>query len=217
MSLACKNNICVGKISTGNITREDILEAKLFSKDDFLFAAIFCFNLKILPDIEQYAKSQGIQIFSSNVVYKLFEDYAHWSKEISEKKKSEDLKDIKYHVKLEIFKDCIFRKCKPAIFGVKVLEGILKPGIKVIWQGKDIGTIKQIQINGKAVGEAKKDAEVAVSSDDISFEKDIDLNASALLYIYIPVSQREIVKKYLTQEYPDLIDEIFNIYEKNEL
>ncbi len=217
MSLACKYDVAIGKLSAGNLTKEDVLEAKLFGREDLLYGAIFCFNIKILPEVELYAKAQGIPIFSSNVIYKIFDEYAKWVIEVSSKKKEEDMKDIKYPVKLEIFKDCIFRKCKPAVFGVKVIDGILKPGIKVIWKGKEIGMIKQIQINGKAVGEAKKDAEIAVSSDDISFEKDIDINLSTLLYTYIPVSQREVIKKHLSSEYPDLINEIFDIYEKNDL
>jgi len=212
VSLAKKNNVSIGKLDQGNITKEDVLEARLFARDDYLYSAIFAFNIKISPEIEQFAKQQGIIIFSSDVVYKIFEDYEKWSKEQTSKKKEEELKDIRVPFKLEIFKDCVFRKNKPAIFGVKVLEGILKPGSKVIWNGKEVGTIKQIQINGKAVGEAKKDDEVAVSSDDISFEKDIDLNVNAILYIYIPSSQREVVKKYLTDDYPELVEELFNLY-----
>lgn len=211
-SLACKQSVNIGKIASGNITKEDILEARLFARDDILYGAIFAFNIKIAPDMEQFAKQQGIAIFSSDVVYKLFDDYAKWSKEITSKKKEEELKDIKPPFKLEIFKDCVFRKNKPAIFGVKVLDGVLKPGCKVIWNGKNVGTIKQIQVNGKAVGEAKKNEEVAVSSDDISFEKDIDLNLNAILYIYIPSSQRDVVKKYLSEDYPELVEELFNLY-----
>jgi len=217
VSLANKYDVKIGKISDGNLTKEDILEAKLFAREDITYGAIFAFNLKIISEVELFAKQQGIPIFQSNVVYKIFEEYEKWSKEVLEKKKAIEIKDIKYPAKLEVFKDCVFRKSKPCILGIKVLEGVLKPNTKLIWNGKEIGTVKQMQINSKAVGEAKKDDEIALSSDNINFEKDIDLNLTTIIYTYIPYSQREIVKKYLYSEYPDLIDELFKVYDTYDL
>lgn len=212
IELAKKNNVNIGKICCGNVSKEDILEAKLFSKDDFLYGVIFAFNLKINPEIEQYAKEQNIKIFESNVIYKLFEDYLKWSKTEIESKKNQELKDIKYPAKVEIFKDCVFRKSKPCVLGVKILDGVLKPNTKIVYNNKIIGTLKQMQIDGKVVNEAKKNAELAISFDDISFEKDIDLNVTNIFYTYIPTSQRSNVEKYLKTEFPDLIEEIKDIY-----
>jgi translation initiation factor 5B len=75
------------KIELTNLSKEDILEAKLFKEENFKFGAVFVFNKKIMPDLEEYAESQEIKIFSSNVIYKIFEDYAKWVKEQEEKNK----------------------------------------------------------------------------------------------------------------------------------
>lgn len=216
-ALAKKSGVSIGKISTGNLVKEDVLEAKLFAREDFLYGCVFLFNQKISPEVEQFAKQQGIVVFSSNVVYKLFDDYEKWSKDQLARKKEEELKNAKYPAKFEVIKDCIFRKSKPCIFGIRVLDGLLKPNTKLIYNGKQRGTIKQIQLNNKTVSQAKKGDEVAVSSEDINFEKDIDLNVSTLFYTYIPSSQRGIIKKYLFSEYPDLIEKLFNLYDDNDL
>jgi len=71
-----------------------------------------------------------------------------------------------------------------------------------------------MQENNRVISEAKKGDEVAVSSDNINFEKDIDLNVSTVFYTYIPPSQREIIKRYLFVEYPELIDELFSLYDE---
>jgi translation initiation factor IF-2 len=80
----------------------------------------------------------------------------------------------------------IFRRAKPAIFGVEVLGGQLKPKCALIRRenGEDVGEVQQIQDRGKALSEAKKDMQVAVSMDKPTvgrhiFEKDI-------LYVKVP-------------------------------
>jgi len=214
LSLAKKQNVEIAKANTGNLTREDILEAKLFARENFIYSAVFVFNVKINPEIKMFAKQQGIKIFESNIIYKLFEEYEKWCKNLLEEKKSEDLKDIKYPCKMEILNNCIFRKNKPCILGVKILDGVLKPNTKIVYNGKQIGTIKQLQVNAKSVGEAKKEDELAVSFEGVNFEKDIDLNVTNIIYTFIPSSQRSIVKKYLSEEYPELVTELFDIYNK---
>jgi translation initiation factor 5B len=217
MELACKENIAIGKLACGNFLKEDVLEAKLFGKEDPLYSAVFVFNQKLCPEVEQYAKEQGVKIFSSNVVYKLFEEYKKWAKTETDKLKEKELQNVIYPAKLEIFKDCIFRKNKPAVFGVKILDGILKSGAKLYFNNKVVGTLKQIQLNGKTISEAKKGDEVAISSEDLNFEKDIDLNITNICYIYIPSSQRGIVKKYLYSEFKELIDELFEKYVNSDI
>ncbi len=210
--LAKKEGVSVGKLSVGNVIKEDVLEAKLFARENAVFGAILVFNQKIPSEIEEFCKTQGIQRFSSNVIYDLIGEYSKWAKTKSEEVKQEELKDINYPCKFEVIPQYIFRQSKPFVAGIKVLDGILKPGVKIFYNGKVIGKVKDIQDNGKSMKEAKQGQEVAVSFDDISFEKDIDLNVTNLFYTYIPSQEREIVKKHLFSEFPILIDELFKAY-----
>ena len=58
----------------------------------------------------------------------------------------------------------MFRKAKPAIVGIEVLAGHIKPKYALVKEdGQDIGEIMQIQDRGQAVSEANTGMQVAVS------------------------------------------------------
>ena len=58
----------------------------------------------------------------------------------------------------------IFRRNDPAVFGAEVLAGKLRQKVLVMSkEGKKIGVIQQVQENGKAIEEATKGMQVAVS------------------------------------------------------
>jgi translation initiation factor 5B len=58
----------------------------------------------------------------------------------------------------------IFRRNDPAVFGAEVLAGKLRQKALVMSnEGKRIGVIQQVQENGKAIEEATKGMQVAVS------------------------------------------------------
>jgi translation initiation factor 5B len=58
----------------------------------------------------------------------------------------------------------IFRRNDPAVFGAEVLAGKLRQKALVMSnEGKRIGIIQQVQENGKAIEEATKGMQVAVS------------------------------------------------------
>src|SRR5260370_2258784 len=68
--------------------------------------------------------------------------------------------------KIKVVKGCVFRRKDPAIVGVEVLDGIIKPKYPLInSSGRRIGQVVGIQDQGKAVGEAGAGKQVAVSID----------------------------------------------------
>jgi len=212
-SLANKEEVEIFRVDIGKITKEDVIEAKLFAQNDFKYGAIFAFNSVVPSDIEEYAKQQDIKIFSSNVIYKIFEEYKKWVEEKENEIKENILKNIIYPVKFKILPQYIFRVSKPLVCGVEVIDGVLKPNIRLIHKGKFLGILKKVQDNGKDIKEAKKGMQVAVSiegltSDKIDFDKEF--------YSFIPLVQRKYVYKYLKEDYNDLIDELSDIYIKLE-
>jgi len=69
-------------------------------------------------------------------------------------------------VKLRVIPGAIFRNSKPAIFGVDILEGTLKPGILLKREGKVIGKVKEIQSEGRTIPKAIKGERVAISVEE---------------------------------------------------
>jgi translation initiation factor 5B len=65
---------------------------------------------------------------------------------------------------IEIMDGFIFRRAKPAIFGVKVLKGSITSNTRMVnLEGDRLGLITQIQDSGEAISTAEEDKEVAVS------------------------------------------------------
>lgn len=209
MELAKKNDVTVYKVEVGTATKEDVLEAKLFKEESFKYGAIFVFNKKVTQDVIDYAESQEIKIFSSDVIYKIFEEYGKWIKQEEENIKKRELEGIIYPFEFKIIPAYVFRQSKPIICGVEVLEGLLKPNVRLIQNNKFVGVLKKIQDKGKDLKEATKGQEVAVSIDGNSIDK---LDLEKPIYGFIPLGQRRFVKKYLMNDYQELIEKLDNIY-----
>jgi len=204
------------KADVGEVTRRDIMEVIAEKKQDSLESAIFAFNVKIEEAAEQEAKKHGIPIFSGKVVYALIEEYAKWLEEKKEEKKRQKLARLTLPVKMRFIQGFVFRHSKPAVIGVKVLEGKLRPGIKVLTEkGTLVGKIDGIQVQSKSVEQAVKGQEVAVSIDKGVVGRNLEENK--VLYSYIPQAQfRELAEMsgHFNVDEQELIDEIQELEKK---
>jgi len=69
--------------------------------------------------------------------------------------------------KFRVLPGFVFRKRKPAVFGVEILAGVLKPDVPIRKEdGEDIGKIKNIEKEGKIIPEARTGDKVAVSMEE---------------------------------------------------
>lgn len=130
-------------------------------------AVVLAFNVKILPDAEQEAKAAGIPIFQSDIIYHMIEDYLRWSEEQRTAGVKAELDLLVRPCKAKVLTGMIFRRSKPAIVGVEVLTGRLKPKIHMITSsGRKLGELQRIQDQGKDIQEAVAGVQVAVSIED---------------------------------------------------
>jgi translation initiation factor 5B len=183
-----QNNIQVRIADVGDVSKRDVIEASAVKAHDPLMGVILAFGVKLLPDIEQEAANRGVQIFKEQIVYHMIEKYLGWVKSKSEAKVEAELEKLVRPGKILVMSGYIFRRAKPAIFGVEVLAGILKPKTNLVnaESGEDIGELQQIQDKGKGVTEATQGMQVAVSMDKPTvgrhiFEKDV-------LFVKVPES-----------------------------
>lgn len=54
----------------------------VFKLNDFRFATVLAFDVKILPEAQQFADQNGIKIFSANIIYHLFDQFMAYVTEI---------------------------------------------------------------------------------------------------------------------------------------
>jgi translation initiation factor 5B len=148
----------------GDITRRDIMEALAVKEKKPFEAIVFAFNVGIEQGAEEEAKKREIKIFSGNVIYNVINDYQKWISEIKEAERRKILECVVLPARMIFMKGFIFRNSEPAIFGVKILQGCIRPGVEIMNEkGEIIGRLEAIQAQNESVKEAKKNQEVAIS------------------------------------------------------
>ena len=207
-----ENGVPVRIADVGDVSKRDVVEASVVRAREPLFGVVLAFGVKVLPDAEEEAASAGVQIFREPIIYNLIDNYLGWLKSKREAKVEQELERLVKPGKVLVLEGFVFRRAKPAIFGVEVLGGQLKPRYSLVRgeDGADLGEVQQIQDKGKAVSEAKQGMQVAVSMDkpvvgrhvferDILYVKVPEPDARALLSAHLDklsVEEQEVLKEY---------------------
>ncbi len=193
--------------SIGQITKQEIIKAE--ANTDMFFRIIIGFNTKLTEEIEQFAKERKIKILASDVIYRLKEDYEKWVSEEKEAAKKREIESIARAGKIRILPGCIFRASNPAIVGCEVLGGIVKPGYRLIKDGKEVGEVKQIQSQGQNVDSATISDKIAVSIIGPTVGRQID--ESDILYTDLSSDDyKRLIRneKLLTEHEKKVLEEI---------
>ncbi len=172
LNLLRKENIKVAKLDVGPVNKDDIVFAAANKKDEY--RAVLVFNMHVQKEIISEAEGLGVKLIVSDVIYKLPELYEEFKKEVLEKAKNKMAEQLPFPAKLKALRGFFFRKSKPAVFGVRVLGGVLKPSIYLMNEnGETVGQIKSIQSESQSMKEAKEGEEVAISVEGAELGKDI--------------------------------------------
>jgi len=159
-----RRGIPIRYADVGNVSKRDVVEAVASREMNKHYGVILAFNVRVLPEAEEEAKKHGIVIFRHNVIYRLIEEFEDWLRKLREEERRRELEQLVRPGKIRILPGYVFRRSNPAIVGVEVLGGVIKPGYPLMREdGKRVGTIHQIQDRGKSVQEARAGMSVAVS------------------------------------------------------
>ncbi len=201
-----KAGIRVMKASIGNITRVDVMNAESSLEREPLNAVVLGFNVKVTEEVEEQVK-----VFTGNVIYKILEEYEKW-REQREKELLRGKLAITMPCKIKVL-PYVFRKNKPAIFGVRVEGGKLKVDTPMMNSaGKKIDTVKAIQSEGQNIVEAGRGKEVAISLPSITIGRQVregDVLYSAISEDEFKTLQEN--KKYLSSDELSALHEILEI------
>ncbi len=194
-----KNGVKISIADVGPIKKEDIINANIVNDFDPYSAVVLGFNVSILPEAKEQAYIDNIRIFTNNVIYRLLEEYIEYAEIRRAEDTAKELGELILPAKLKMFPEYIFRNSNPAVFGVNVECGTLKPKVLLITdKGKKVGRVHQIQDKGQTVEKADKDNEVAISVRGIEIGRDI--NKDEILYVNVPESHvRQLMAKFLNE------------------
>lgn len=190
----------------GDVSKREVMEALSVKYEEPLYGAILAFNVKILPDAEQEAQDQKIPVFWNDIIYNLMDEYVRWMEEEREEKARKELDKLVKPGRIKIMEGFVFRRAKPAIFGVEVQAGSIEPGVTMInHQGERIGRITQIQESGEAVSQAAAGKEVAVSMPQPTVGRHI--KEGDVLYVDIPEQDAKLLRKKYTDRLTESANE----------
>jgi len=164
MDLLKKANVNIRSADIGHITRRDVIEASAVREKDRYLGVVLGFNVKVLDDAQRESQERNVKIFNEQIIYNLVRTYTDWVTYQREHEESILFNEIPPICKFQFMRGYIFRRNDPAVFGAEVLVGKLRQKVLVMSNdGKKIGIIQQVQENGKAIEEATKGMQVAVS------------------------------------------------------
>ncbi|MFP3264265.1 MAG: translation initiation factor IF-2 [Acidilobus sp.] len=157
-------NIPVRLADVGNVTKNDVLEASLTAKTDRSLGVILAFNVKVPPEAEEEALRSGVKIFQDNIIYHLLDQYTEWREKLKEEEIMSQLNQLIRPGKFVVLPGFVFRRSDPAIVGIEVLGGVLRPGYPLLSaKGREVGRILAIKDNDKSLDIVRTGGKVAIS------------------------------------------------------
>lgn len=202
----------IRKIGIGKVSRKDVIEASNF--DDPLHRAVFAFNVEVNDDARDAARGAGVVLFENDVVYRLLEDYRAWCEERTRELEAQSRLEISFPGRISILRDHVFRTSKPAIVGVRVLAGRIRPGQMLMREdGRAVGRIRSLRSGDKTLREARMGDEVAVAIDDVTVGRQIDVED--VLLVDIPEGHmKQLHGQKLSADESEVLDKVIEIKRK---
>jgi len=212
-----REDVPIRLADVGDVSKRDVVEANVVKENEPLYGAILAFNVKVLPDAEEEARDRRVKIFQHSVIYHLIDEFVGWIRSERDKLVLEEFDRLVKPGKIRILPGYVFRKAKPAIVGVEVLAGRIKPKVVLVKEdGESVGEVMQVQDQGEAVSEAGAGMQVAVSVDKPVvgrhiYEKDV-------LYVRVPETHaKALLTKFqdrLTSEELEALNEYVELMRK---
>ena len=214
-----RSQVSVAKADIGPVNRRDVMEAKAIKENDRHLGVVLAFNVKILPDAKDESEISHIKVFEDKVIYSLIDNYNAWVEEDTAHEEDAIFSELTPISKFTFLKGFVFRNNNPAVFGIRIDVGTLKHKIPFMnMNGRKVGVVHQLQLDGKTVSSAKTGDEVACSVQDVTigrqiFEEDV-------YYTFPPSPEaKKILNKFmhkLSSEEQEVLNEIIRIQREKE-
>ncbi|MCL2785711.1 MAG: translation initiation factor IF-2 [Methanomassiliicoccaceae archaeon] len=207
-------SIPIRKYGIGEISRRDIVDVAACGAP--LNKVILGFNSELSKDAAAELETQDIKVFSNQVVYRLIEEYKQWLDDTKKRQDADKRSEFSFPAKFKILPNCIFRAAKPAIVGVRVLAGRIRPNQRLIMpDGRSLGKIRSIRSGEEVIKEASQGQEVAVAIDDITIGRQADVD-DAIYVDILESAAKEMSKLDMTEDERMTLAEVIAIKRKEE-
>ncbi|WP_135829711.1 translation initiation factor IF-2 [Halorussus halobius] len=198
--------IPVMRAEVGDVAPRDVSVASTAEEDKH--RTILAFNVDVLSDAAEQAERDAVNLFESDVIYRLVEEYEDHVAELERAQQETVLENITRPARFQILPDHTFRQNDPAVVGVEVLSGTVRKNSNVaLFEGNEpdrVGQLKGIQEQGEDVDEARRGDRVSVAIDGPTVGRQIEEGDE--LWTEIPEKHAKILEQELSEDIP--VDEL---------
>jgi len=212
-----EKNIPVASASLGDITKKDISKLETLKEKDEFTGVLLGFNVKIAPDIVEYAKMKGLTLILNEVIYKTIEDYEKYVDALKKEIEKRELANLVRPCKFLLMKGYIFRQSNPAIAGVDIEVGKIRTGDPIMrGDGMRISSVKSLGEAQESLTVAEQGKQLAMAMDGVTIGRQVKEGD----YLYTDIPEEDFkklkeLKKHLSKKELDVLKEIAEIKRKD--
>lgn len=176
LSFLSESKIPVSGISLGTVYKKDIIKASAVREKKPEYAVILAFDVKVSADAEEWSLRENVTIFTADIIYHLFDQWKKYTDDIRARNRENAADIAVFPCILQVMPQYIYRTRDPLVFGVKVIEGVLRIGTPICVPDKErlaLGRITTIQVDHKTRLEAKQNEEVCVCIEQAQGEQKV--------------------------------------------
>ncbi|EFO26683.2 elongation factor Tu GTP binding domain-containing protein [Loa loa] len=160
-------------VNIGPVHKKDVQKAAAMLERKEEYACILAFDVRVDREVEQFAATEGVRIFSADIIYHLEDSFLKYREELKLKRRRQNEHLAVFPCKLRILPQHIFNARNPIVIGVSVDAGQLKRGVPLCVPSKDsifIGTVSSIERNHEQVEIARTGEEVCIKIENTTGE-----------------------------------------------
>ncbi|PIN68210.1 translation initiation factor IF-2, partial [Candidatus Woesearchaeota archaeon CG11_big_fil_rev_8_21_14_0_20_57_5] len=107
------HKIPVRSVAIGAVTKKDLTDAEAAKEPTH--RAVLAFSVGMTDDATALCRDSGTKVISSNVIYRLIDDYDIWIAEVKAHEEAASLEHISRPCKFQVMNGYIFRQSNPAV------------------------------------------------------------------------------------------------------
>lgn len=142
--------IPVSGISIGPVHKKDVIKASVMLERKPEYAVILAFDVKVDADARDMAESMGVQIFTADIIYHLFDKASKYIADIKARGRQDAAAVAVFPVVLDIIPEYVFNIKQPIVLGCKVVDGMLKLGTPLCVPARDFVAIGTSHIHASS-------------------------------------------------------------------
>ena len=202
------HGIPVHEAGVGPVGRATIM--RMATVHDPVHRAVIAFGVPILPDAVLEGET-SVRVIRADVMYRAIEEYELWKSARTRELEVARRAELVHPAKIEVLRGFVFHASKPAIVGVRVLGGTLRPGVRLMHvDGTEVGVLRSLQKENESVKEAAESTEIAASIDGGIVGR--NLHEGDTLLVSLPESAaRSLKDQPLTAREKEILDEVVRL------